>query len=241
MIERIEDRNKLLTVLKQAPFFAAEMRAAWDAQGQEQFFLIEEKAVLLLRGGFAMLYGEVTDRPELEMFLRFQNVLCLQSSDWVPGGFEAQEQWIMRYQTRTLLPIKPDGYVLEREPSMYQAAHVCITPDVTDTPPDFWAAQACARRNKCGGEMIALKHNEEYAAIAGIFAQTEDQAYLASVVTAKKHRGRGCASYLTVSLAQEQAAAGKQVFLVCASELRPFYKRLGFVEEQKIQQSRKTE
>ena len=89
--------------------------------------------------------------------------------------------------------------------------------------------------------MIALKHNEEYAAIAGIFAQTEDQAYLASVVTAKKHRGRGCASYLTVSLAQEQAAAGKQVFLVCASELRPFYKRLGFVEEQKIQQSRKTE
>ena len=65
MIERIEDRNKLLTVLKQAPFFAAEMRAAWDAQGQEQFFLIEEEAVLLLRGGFAMLYGEVTNRPEL--------------------------------------------------------------------------------------------------------------------------------------------------------------------------------
>ena len=87
--------------------------------------------------------------------------------------------------------------------------------------------------------MLALIEGEEYAALAGLLAQTEKQTYLAGVVTALAHRGRGCASYLVSCATREGQARGKKVFLVCESALRPFYRRLGFVEEQRIFLSRK--
>ena len=55
MIRRAQDRENVLSLLDDAPFFAAEMRAEWDARGPESFFLVDDGAVLLLRGGFAML------------------------------------------------------------------------------------------------------------------------------------------------------------------------------------------
>lgn len=240
MIRRAQDRENVLPLLGDAPFFAAEMLAEWDARGPESFFLVDDGAVLLLRGGFAMLYGTVQDRAELESFLNFQKVSCVQSADWVPTGFEAREQWILRYEAAPENPArKPHGYVLDEEPVLYRAAQTCITKDVTNTPPEEWAAMACVRRNKCGGRMLALKQGEEYAALAGLLAQTEKQAYLAGVVTASAHRGKGCASYLVSCAAREGQARGKKVFLVCESVLRPFYRRLGFVEEQRIFLSRK--
>lgn len=228
----------MISLLGDAPFFAAEMRAEWDTRGTGQFYLLDDKAVLLLRGGFAMLYGAVTNTAELQSFLEFQNVSCVQSIQWIPQGFEAREQWILRCQLVPEVP-QPQGYVLDEEPVLYRAAQNCITQDVTSTPPDEWAAMACARRNKCGGKMLALKKENDYAALAGLFAQTEKQVYLAGVVTAPAHRGRGCASYLVSLAAREGQAQGKNVFLVCESELRPFYERLGFVKEQRIFTSRK--
>ena len=55
MIRRAQDRENVLSLLDDAPFFAAEMRAEWDARGPESFFLVDDGAVLLLRGGFAKM------------------------------------------------------------------------------------------------------------------------------------------------------------------------------------------
>ena len=234
------DAPWLRDLLGTAPFFAAEMEASWTMR--EHLFRVGDEAVLLLRGGFALLYGRVQDTEEMESFLHFQKVLCVQSSGWVPNGFQAREQWVLKHWPQNVPALeKPSGYDLEREPVLYRAARACITPDVTDTPPDEWAARACVRRNRCGGQMLALKKGEEYAALAGIFASTSEQAYLAGVVTAGAHRGKGCASYLVDCLAREQERAGKAVFLVCENDKTAFYGRLGFEKEMRIVESRKTE
>lgn len=240
MIRRAQNRGEVIRRLGQTPFFAAEMRAVWDAQGPGLFYLVDDAAVLLLRGGFALLHGTVRDEAELESFLYFQKVSCVQSARWVPRGFDAQEQWVLRYVPGAgfRAPL-PQGYVLDEEPVLYRAAQACITPEVTSTPPDEWAADACARRNKCGGIMLALKQADAYAALAGVFAQTESQIYLAGVVTAPAHRGRGCASYLVGRLAEEGQARGKSVFLVCEPARLSLYERLGFAKEQRIFTSRK--
>ncbi|WP_367925144.1 GNAT family N-acetyltransferase [uncultured Ruthenibacterium sp.] len=235
-----EDHDRFLEILGKAPFFAAEMDAAWNTCTRDLFFFADERAVLWLHGGRAMLYGPLTNTQEMSEFLAFQRIECLQSMDWIPPDFEPEEQWILEYLPSSARHWKcPNGYFVDQQPILYQAATACITPDVTNVPADEWAAQACARRNKCGADIWALKKQNEYAAIAGIFAMTSHEAYIAGVVTAREHRREGCASYLVTSLARQYSSCNRTVRLVCRKPMIPFYEKFGFVPKVRIWQSKR--
>lgn len=88
-------------------------------------------------------------------------------------------------------------------------------------------ADVCARLNKGTASMAAVEENGCVRACAFALFEGEKSVLLGAVATSPNARGRGYASEVVGTLAQEKS--GKEVFLFCRNDgLSEFYARIGF-------------
>ena len=96
-------------------------------------------------------------------------------------------------------------------------------------PPDSFAVDAAARRNRGLADIRALSADGTLAATAGVYALQPWEAYIGAVETAPAFRRRGCAGYLVSLLAHTYAQ--RPVRLICAEDMVPFSAKLGFARD----------
>lgn len=88
-------------------------------------------------------------------------------------------------------------------------------------------ADVCARLNKQTASFAAAEINNEIAACAFILFEGEKSVLLGAVATKESARGKGLASKLVGTLAEEKT--DKEVYLFCRNDgLVDFYKKIGF-------------
>lgn len=85
-------------------------------------------------------------------------------------------------------------------------------------------------KKRYGARLQGLCKGDRLCAAAGIYAVGRTSALLSAVATAPEHRGRGLAGCLVTQLCREQAARGKEVFVMTRRpSLTRFYQNLGFI------------
>lgn len=227
-----ENEAEYLRRLGQAPFFAALMHTAYSSCAGKgvQCFLVGRLAALQVCGQCALLCGQPEDEAELASFLSFLGIARLKTQGCCPQGFVPHALPLLRFDGQRALPVPPlpEGMQQETQPSLIALCKMAGLSDGT-VPPDSFASDAAARRNRGLADIRALSLHGELVATAGIYALQPWEAYLGAVVTAPAYRHRGCAGYLVSLLARTYAS--RPVRLICEEALVPFYARLGFARE----------
>lgn len=227
-----ENEAEYFRRLGQAPFFASVMHTVYaSCEGRGvQCFLAGELAVLQVCGQRALLCGEPEDEAELASFLSFLGVARLKTQGCCPQGFAPHALPLLRFDVRRAPPVPPvpDGLRLENEPSLLAVRCIKGLSDGA-VPPDSFAVDASARRNRGLADIRALSSDGTLAATAGVYALQPWEAYIGAVETAPAFRRRGCAGYLVSLLAHTYAQ--RPVRLLCAEGMVPFYAKLGFARD----------
>lgn len=211
------------------------------------FYLLPGTAVLELRGGSGALCGTLPDdedtQEELQGFLRFLHVDRLRCEHPLPAACANVWQqddpltlWNLPKGGVLPLPRPPaTGWhlTLDTAPSMLPVSRLVFAESETEA--DEFYSIACTALAHGYGACHALLQGSKPVCTVGCYEQSECEAYMAAGVTAPDWRGKGLASWLIVSLANELAAK-KDVCFLCLPHLCRFYQCLGFVQSGIIQQ-----
>ena len=212
-----EEEAEFFLRAKNHPLAALRMRAAWDCyKNHPQLcgFYLADKACLLLTGQTALVAGPVTDAEELAVFFRFSGVRQAENAPPLPGFAPAEHLLMARAPAPAPLPEK-----VTLTPDLWRLHEAELFED-----PDGWYADACLRRRQ-GAAIAALESGGRYAACAGLYAQSDTDAWLSAVTTHPDFRGRGYASACVSALL---AGCEKKVWLLCRPQLKALYRPLGF-------------
>ena len=227
-----ETETEYLRRLGQTPFFSALMHTVYrSCEGKGvQCFLVGRLSALQVCGQCALLCGQPEDEAELASFLSFLGIARLKTQGCCPQGFVSHALPLLRYDEQRIVPVPalPAGMQLETQPSLIALCRMAGLSDGT-VPPDAFAADAAARRNRGLADIRALSLDGELVATAGVYALQPWEAYLGAVATSPLYRRRGCAGYLVSLLARTYAS--RPVRLICEEALVPFYAKLGFARE----------
>ena len=179
MITQVTRENEVeyFRRLGQAPFFASVMHTVYaSCEG---------------RGGQrALLCGGPEDEAELASFLSFLGVARLKTQGCCPQGFAPHALPLLRFDVHRAPPVPPvpDGLRLENEPSLLAVRCIKGLSDGA-VPPDSFAVDAAARRNRGLADIRALSADGTLAATAGVYALQPWEAYIGAVETAPSAAG----------------------------------------------------
>ena len=185
-------------------------------------------AALAVRGDTAFACG-TWDAQELAAFLAFLGAahLLTPESAPLPGWQTEKELFLYTLAAGEQLPLPPcaAAFTLEREPPMRTVTRLLWggAPDA-----DAFYAEACAAHNRGWAEYRLARCGGEAAGTVGACAIFGGEAYLAAGETVPGWRGKGIGGQMIVQLANEMAAHGEHVTLLCEAALCPFYTRHGF-------------
>ena len=230
-----ENEAEYFRRLGQAPFFASVMHTVYaSCEGRGvQCFLAGELAALQVCGQRALLCGEPEDEAELASFLSFLGVARLKTQGCCPQGFAPHALPLLRFDVRRAPPVPPvpDGLRLENEPSLLAVRCIKGLSDGA-VPPDSFAVDAAARRNRGLADIRALSADGTLAATAGVYALQPWEAYIGAVETAPAFRRRGCAGRVLERVIADARAQGRRgCVLTCKDKLVHYYEKFGFVNE----------
>ena len=172
MITQVTRKNEAeyFRRLGQAPFFASVMHTVYaSCEGRGvQCFLAGELAVLQVCGQRALLCGEPEDEAELASFLSFLGVARLKTQGCCPQGFAPHALPLLRFDVRRAPPVPPvpDGLRLENEPSLLAVRCIKGLSDGA-VPPDSFAVDAAARRNRGLADIRALSSDGDACGYGG--------------------------------------------------------------------------
>lgn len=188
------------------------------------------QAALALSGRSAQLCGAVEDWEELILFLRFAGVERLMADRPAPlplrrtlhlFGLEAGE--------RLPLGDRPAGLVLDKAPSVGAVAELAFPGAENAARRDAFYSETCTAVAHGLARVWALRTADgALVSMVGAYAMADGEAYLATGETVPGQRGRGIGGWLIPALANDLAAEGWQITLLCADNRRRFYTRLGF-------------
>jgi GNAT superfamily N-acetyltransferase len=186
-------------------------------------------AALAVRGDTAFACG-AWETEELAAFLAFLGATHLLAAERLslPGWRPEKSLSLYVLPAGVQLPLPPceTAFTLLREPPMRTVTHLLWggAPDA-----DAFYAESCAARNRGWAEYRLALCGGEAVSTVGACAIFGGEAYMAAGETAQGWRGKGIGGRLIVQLANELAARGERVTLLCEAALCPFYARLGFM------------
>lgn len=186
------------------------------------------EAVIELTGRGAVVCGQPEDEEEAALFLAHAGVDRLVSDGWAPAGWAKNRYEVMLRQPAPMaMPGLPPGLV--EWPAAREVLQVLESRDGPIRPNgnrDGFYADLCARRNRGYAEVYGIKEGIVPVCTAGVYALTEDEAYIACVETTPPAVGKGYASALVYLLCHRFAA--RRISLMCAPALFGFYAPMGF-------------
>lgn len=131
-------------------------------------------------------------------------------------------------QDRLPLAQEPQGYMLNRSPSVLRLA-TQLFPQEPERQ-DCYYSETCTALAHGFARVLALQDAAgRPVSTVGAYAMANGEAYMAMGETLPELRGRGIGGWLIPYLANELAGEGWTVTFLCAAERCRFYERLGFV------------
>ena len=236
-------RAEFLRRLAARPFFAATMGTHLALFGEKTgcgwgFYLLPGGAALATMGTAASLCGLLPgaqDAAELAAFLAFMGVDKVSCERPVltgqPGWGRPKALYRRTLPGGAALPLPPrpavlDGLILDRAPAMRPVSRL-LFPDHPGEQDQFYSV-ACTSIAHGIGCCRALRQGDEVVSTVGCYERAPREAYLAAGVTEAARRGHGIGGWLIAETANELAAGGAAVTLLCEQERCRFYDRLGF-------------
>lgn len=242
-------RAEFLRRIANKPYFEATLGTHLALFGRHPasgwaFYLLPGAAVLELRGGSAVLCGDLPGREEgneareeLGGFLRFLHADTLRTEHpltldrWQPAA--PLTLWeLPKGCALPLPPAPPAELTLEKTPSMLPVSRLVFAE--SDAEADAFYSTACTALAHGVGACRALLCDGRPVCTVGCYEQSAAESYMAAGVTDPAWQGRGLARYLIVGLANE-LAADRAVRFACFPALCGFYEQLGFLQIGKIQ------
>lgn len=219
-----------LSRLSPSPY-SARIRAQFAAYGAEGRFALfwcdgGGTAVSLVDGVAALECGTGCDYDEVGSFLRFigaGTVCCTEEAAKKLGLNITSSSFTVKYVSRAA----NGGHENARD---YKEIYLLLKKCGFEMGEygDF-LADLCSRIRAGSAETAARYCDGRLSATASALFIGEKCALLGAVATEQDFRGRGFASALVSSLAADQAAAGREVFLHCRNDsLLGFYEKIGF-------------
>ncbi|MEG0877160.1 MAG: GNAT family N-acetyltransferase [Oscillospiraceae bacterium] len=238
MIKQVQTPSLFNRILAQKPFFNVCMQASYQLYNSHpllaSFYTIDKTAAMSVTGHSALLCGSVKCKEELASFLNFCGVTRIKTDGYIPNGFAATGISLMLYSGGE--PPSLNGGTLCEEPDLREVAKMLCNTGSEISEDNFYS-DACMRRVRGMADVLAIKENGLLCSTAGVYAVSEQEAYIAAVMTKHECRGKGYASYLVAKLAQKYAE--KRVILVCDADMCGFYEKLGFKEEKRLLSAKK--
>ena len=248
-VSTLTHQTEYLRRLSNKPYFSATLGTHLHLFGQHPasgwaFYLLPGSAVLELRGGSAVLCGELPAgeegddaREELRGFLQFLHADTLRTEHpllldgwWLAAPLTLWE--LPKGQTLPLPPAPPAELVLDKAPSMLPVSRLVFAG--SDAEADEFYSTACTALAHGVGACRALLYDGRPVCTVGCYEQSDAESYMAAGVTDPAWQGRGLARYLIIELANELASE-RAVRFACFPELCGFYAQLGFLQIGKIQ------
>lgn len=238
MLER-EEEAFLFRIAQDSPCAGSRIEIHWrmaefnPAFGY-QFYRVSDACLMELNGKTAFLCGQPKRPEELEGFLAFAGIERLTSDGWSPAGWHASPMCVMRHQPEPEQQESslPPGF--DVHPSMWEVIDVLESTDGRIIPEEArngFYSDVCSRRNYGFAVVAGVRENSRLVSTAGIYCSAPGYGYIACVETIKKARGKGYATALVQWLCRRQKGP---VYLSCSEDLVPFYRRIGFKEQQGI-------
>lgn len=233
MVRLIENKNEL-DFLPADPY-AARITALADTYGTEHSFAMfwvqenngnETAAVCRVDGNMTVCCGDGADYEELSAFINAVGFMSLTGDAEV-----AKNLGFMPSKTSFTVEYKGGAKV-----GNVEAVRNCDKKKIYDLlcgcgfelgDYNAFLADVCARLNKETASFAAIMHEDEPCACAFALFKGRKSVLLGAVATNKNARGRGYASELVGTLAEENSE--KKVFLFCRNDsLADFYSKIGF-------------
>ncbi len=233
MVKLIEDKNEL-DFLPADPY-AARITALADTYGTEHSFAMfwmqknEEKpvaAVCRVDGNMTVCCLENTDFEELSAFINAVGFLSLTCDAEVMKnlGFEPSKSSFTVEYKGGAASVTDDIVRDCDKKKIYDLLCLCGF-ELGDY--NAFLADVCARLNKGTASLSAVVNKSELRACAFALFEGAKSVLLGAVATNPSARGRGYASELVGTLAEEKS--DKKVFLFCRNDsLAEFYAKIGF-------------
>lgn len=219
---------KFMSIIDNIAYFGSFMGNAYNIyaqhNGQAGFYIIDDKAALMLMGHYGHLCGKIKNDSELLDFLKLAEVTQLKTSGYVPLGYEAQGLPLLR-SVKNISKQNPSDMTVNENPKILDVAHSRCFANSLVTIDDFYS-DTCMRIARGYADIMSISCGGKTVSTAGVYSIDKNEAYIAAVATAKGYEGKGCASYLVSTLARKYS--DKRVILLCDNETEPFYTRLGF-------------
>lgn len=218
-----------------ADAYAARITALFKTYGSSQSFAmfwvqrtddIPSAAICRVDGSMTVCACENADFEELECFVNavgFLSITC-DSECMKKLGFEpSNTSFTVKYSGR----YEPEKTDISRDCSKRKVYDLLCGCGFELGDYGAFLADVCARLNKGTASMAAAEENEDVLACAFALFEGEKSVLLGAVATAPQARGRGYASALVGTLANEKS--DKEVFLFCRNDsLVNFYGKIGF-------------
>lgn len=233
MVRLIDDKNFL--VFLPADPYAARITALAETYGTEHsfaMFWVQEidstpvAAVCRVDGNMTVCCRENADYEELSAFIKAVGFLTLTSdADAMKKlGFEpAKTSFTVEYKGGATLGNTPKVRDCDKK-KIYDLLCLC---GFELGAYSAFLADVCARLNKGTATLSAIMNGDKPGACAFALFEGTKSVLLGAVATNPSARGKGYASELVGTLAEEKA--DKKVFLFCREDsLADFYAKIGF-------------
>lgn len=233
MVKLIENKNEL-DFLPADPY-AARITALADTYGTEHSFAMfwvqennENKTAAVCRvdGNMTVCCGDGADYEELAAFINAVGFASLTSDSDVMKklGIEpSKSSFTVEYKGGAAVGNIEKVRDCDKR-KIYDLLCSCGF-ELGDY--NAFLADVCARLNKGTASFTAVMHEDEPCACAFALFKGRESVLLGAVATNQNARGRGYASELVGTLAEENAE--KKVFLFCRNDsLADFYAKIGF-------------
>ena len=215
--------------------YAARITALFETYGAGQNFAmfwvqkcgeIPVAAVSKVDGNVTLCTAENADFEELSAFIRavgFATLTCDEQAMKSLGFTPSKTSFTVRYCGG----FEPKGAPLLNDCDKKSVYNLLCDCGFELGDYGSFLADVCARLNKGTASMRACEENGRLQACAFALFEGAKSVLLGAVATSPESRGRGYASELVGSLANEKS--DKQVFLFCRNDgLVDFYGKIGF-------------
>ncbi len=149
-----------------------------------------------------------------------QNSACVNMQDSMQSGAPLQGHAAPSKQT----------FTLDKTPSVAATLPLLFRDAADAQPRENYYADSCVARNRGMAECWLVHYGETPVFTLAASAITAQSVYLSAGETVERYRGQGVGGHYIARMANEYAAKGCEVCLVCEAARCGFYERLGFVQ-----------
>ncbi len=201
-------------------------------------FYCGENLLIMNYDGEHFIYGDSCDTDELLYFLKadglfsatIDNVIFKQIENSL-DGYKTEELYLMRYDNKVAVPENENAYFTESYSEVFSVLKSAFS--YTDENYPRWYTDNCHRVRHNVSKLIALYDNEKISATCTVLYENRYGCFISHIGVDRAMQGSGRGKALINSA--KALLYGRRLTLLCKKDKVGFYKKCGFICEDKPQ------